>query len=269
MYKITKKQELTDNVILMDIQAPDVAKAAKAGQFILLRIDEQGERIPLTIADYDDKNVTIVFQIVGKTTTQLSNLDVNDSIKDFTGPLGEASEIENFGNVILVGGGLGIAPLFPIARSLHKAGNKVYFILGARNEKLLFWIEKFEQICEEVIIATDDGSKGLKGNVVNAMEKYFEDIKPDRVITIGPPIMMKFVSKFTEGKIKTIASINSIMIDGIGMCGGCRIKVDDKIKFACVDGPDFDAHKVDFEDFINRNRMWQQEEKHACRLTQK
>ena len=266
MYKIIKSEKLAENTFIMDIEAPDIAKAAKPGQFVMLRIDDYGERVPLTIADWDESNVTVVVQAVGKTTKQLVKLNIGDSIKDFVGPLGNPSEIENFGTVCLVAGGLGIAPIYPQARALKKAGNKVYCIIGGRTKEHIFWRERFEAICEKVFIATDDGSEGIKGNVVQALDKNYQEINPDRVIAVGPPIMMKFVSEYTKGKCKTIASINSIMIDGIGMCGGCRVNVGNEIKFACVDGPEFDSHKVDFDELMNRNKLWDKEEKHVCNL---
>ena len=268
MFWINLKQKLADNTFLMKIKSPEVAKRARAGQFIMLRIDEAGERIPLTIADWDENTITIVFLVVGKTTQQLSELKEGDSIIDFVGPLGTPSEIKKFGNVFLIAGGLGIAPIYAQAKELHRTGNKVTVILGTKNKSQLFWIDELKAVSEKIVIATDDGSAGLKGFVTEALKKELEKEKPDVVITIGPPIMMKNIVALTKD-IKTIASINTIMVDGIGMCGGCRVRVGDEIKFACVDGPEFDAHKVHWEEILNRNQRYVEQEKeahHKCNI---
>jgi len=270
MYEILKKEVLSETVKLMEIKAPLVAKAAKAGQFIILRIDEEGERIPLTIADYDGKKgtVTVIFMEVGKTTKQLGTMKVNDKILNFAGPLGMASEIEKYGTCVMIGGGVGIAPLYPIVKELKQAGNKVISILGARNEKLLMLEDEVEKYSDEFYICTDDGSKGTKGFVSNVLQDLIDKgEKIDIVWAIGPVIMMKVVADLTKKyDLKTLVSLNPIMVDGTGMCGGCRVTVDGKIKFACVHGPEFDGHKVDFDNLMLRNRRFIDEEKHACKI---
>ena len=273
MYKIMKKQVLSDNVKLMEINAPRVAKKAQAGQFIMLRIDEQGERIPLTIADYDRNKgtVTVIFMEVGKTTKQLGTLNKGDSLLNFAGPLGVPSEIENYGTVVCIGGGVGIAPLYPIIRALKEKGNYVISILGARNEKLLMLEDQINEFSDELHICTDDGSKGTKGFVSDVLQRLIDDTKKiDIVWAIGPVIMMKVVANLTKKyQLKTIVSLNPIMVDGTGMCGGCRVLIDNQIKFACVDGPEFDGHKVDFDNLMLRNRRFLEEEEHSCKLWEK
>lgn len=269
MYKILEKKILSDNVKQMVVKAPLVAKKAQAGQFIILRIDEQGERIPLTIADYDGKKgtVTIIFMEVGKTTKQLGTLNVGDKILNFVGPLGVPSEIEKYGTVVCIGGGVGIAPLYPVIRALKQAGNNVISILGARNEKLLMLEKEIEEYSDEFHICTDDGSKGTKGFVSNVLQNLIDDGKKiDVVWAIGPVIMMKVVADLTRKyDIKTIVSLNPIMVDGTGMCGGCRVSVGNETKFACVDGPEFDGHLVDFDNLMLRNRRFICEEDEACK----
>jgi ferredoxin/flavodoxin---NADP+ reductase len=271
MYKILEKQVLSDNVKLMKIKAPLVAKKAQPGQFIILRIDEEGERIPLTIADYDRKKetITIIFMEVGKTTKQLGMMNKGDSLLNFAGPLGIPSEIEKFGTVVCIGGGVGIAPLYPIIKALKQEGNKVISILGARNKSLLMLEKEITKTSDELHIATDDGSKGTKGFVTTVLQKLIDSgEKIDIVWAIGPVIMMNVVSDLTKKyDLKTIVSLNPIMVDGTGMCGGCRVTVGGKIKFACVDGPEFDGHQVDFENLMLRNRRFIDEEKHACKLS--
>jgi len=270
MYEILEKNKLSETVKLMKIRAPLVAKKAKAGQFIILRINENGERIPLTIADFDEKEgtVTIIFMEVGKTTRQLGELEVGESLLNFAGPLGVPSEIEKYGTVVCIGGGVGIAPLYPIVRDLKKKGNYVISILGARNESLLMLEKEVEEFSDEMHICTDDGSKGIKGFVSNVLQKLIDDgVKIDMVMAIGPVIMMKVVADVTRPyKIKTLVSLNPIMVDGTGMCGGCRVSVGDEIKFACVDGPEFDGHLVDFNNLMLRNRRFICEEEEACKL---
>lgn len=269
MYKILEKKILSDNVKQMVVKAPLVAKKAQAGQFIILRIDEQGERIPLTIADYDGKKgtVTIIFMEVGKTTKQLGTLNVGDKLLNFVGPLGVPSEIEKYGTVVCIGGGVGIAPLYPVIRALKQAGNNVISILGARNEKLLMLEKEIEEYSDEFHICTDDGSKGTKGFVSNVLQNLIDDGKKiDVVWAIGPVIMMKVVADLTRKyDIKTIVSLNPIMVDGTGMCGGCRVSVGNETKFACVDGPEFDGHLVDFDNLMLRNRRFICEEDEACK----
>ena len=254
----------------MEIKAPLVAKKAQAGQFIILRIDETGERIPLTIADYDRKKgtVTVIFMEIGKTTKQLGTMKVGDAILNFAGPLGVASEIENFGTVVCIGGGVCIAPLYPIIRALKQKGNYVISILGARNEKLLMLEKEIEEFSNEFHICTDDGSKGTKGFVSNILQNLIDEGKTINVVwAIGPVIMMKVVADLTKKyDLKTIVSLNPIMVDGTGMCGGCRVSVGGETKFACVDGPEFDGHKVDFKNLMLRNRRFIHEEEEACKL---
>jgi ferredoxin--NADP+ reductase len=267
MFKILKKEELSDLVILFEIEAQDIAKKAKAGNFFTLRIDEQGERIPLTIADFDrDRGtITTVFQKMGKTTHHLGTLNEGDSIMDVIGPLGMHSHIENFGKVICVGGGVGIAPTYPIARALREAGNTVISVIGARTKNLVFWEDKMRNVSDELIIVTDDGSLGRKAVVTVPLdERLTEDKDIELVYAIGPAIMMKFVCVTTQKhNVKTIVSLNSIMVDATGMCGACRVEVGGETKFACVDGPEFEGHKVDFDLLMSRQRMYINEEKIA------
>ena len=270
MYEIIEKKAMSETVKLMKIKAPLVAKKALAGQFIILRIDENGERIPLTIADYDRKKgtITVIFMEVGKTTKQLGTMKVGDEILNFAGPLGVASEIEKYGTCVMIGGGVGIAPLYPIVRELKKAGNYVISILGARNEKLLMLEKEIKESSDELHICTDDGSRGIKGFVSNVLQGLIDKGKKiDIVWAIGPVIMMKVVADVTKKyDIKTMVSLNPIMVDGTGMCGGCRVIVGGEIKFACVDGPEFDGHKVDFGNLMLRNRRFLKEEEHACKI---
>ena len=270
MYEILEKEVLSDTVKLMKIKAPLVAKKAKAGQFIILRIGEEGERIPLTIADYDRKKgtITVIFMEVGKTTKQLGTMKAGDKLLNFAGPLGVASEIEKYGTVVMIGGGVGIAPLYPIIRELKQAGNYVISILGARNKNLLMLEKEVEKYSDELHICTDDGSKGHKGFVSDVLQKLIYEGKDIKMVwAIGPVIMMKVVANLTKKyNLKTIVSLNPIMVDGTGMCGGCRVTVDGKIKFACVHGPEFDGHKVDFDNLVLRNRRFLKEEAHACKI---
>lgn len=267
MYKIVKKRVLNPTVVLMDIAAPAIAKKAEPGQFIILRVDEEGERIPLTIADFNRENgtVTIIFQIVGKTTQALSELEEGQFICDFVGPLGVASHVEGLKKVAVIGGGVGSAIAYPVAKKLHNLGAKVDVIVGFRNKDLLILEEEFKAASDRLFIMTDDGSYGEKGLVTVALEKLIkEGNEYDEVIAIGPLVMMKFVAQLTKQYgIKTVVSMNPIMIDGTGMCGGCRLTVGGKVKFACVDGPDFDGHEVDFDEAISRSSMYKDFEKHA------
>lgn len=278
MYKILKKEVLSDVTKLMEVQAPHVARKAKAGQFIIVRIDEYGERIPLTIADYDREagTITIIFQEVGKSTIQLGKMEPGEELSSFAGPLGHPTEIKNFGTVVCVGGGVGIAPIYPIARSLKKVGNKVISIIGARTKDLLFWVDKMGAVSDELIVCTDDGSRGRKVLVTEPLKEVLEsrDRKVAHVWAIGPAIMMKFVSLATKPYgVPTTVSLNTIMIDGTGMCGGCRVLLNDGAKFVCVDGPEFDAHKVDWESLLSRLQYYREEERlavenynHKCKL---
>jgi len=266
MFKILKKEELSDAVTLFEIEAKDIAKKAKAGNFFVLKIDEQGERIPLTIADFDRERgtITTIFQKMGKTTHQLGALSEGDALSDVIGPLGMHSHIEKFGKVVCVGGGVGIAPIYPIARALKEAGNTVISIIGARSKNLIFWEDKMREVSDELIIVTDDGSHGRKAVVTVPLDELLRDDDIQLVYAIGPAIMMKFVSKTTEKyQVKTIVSLNSIMVDATGMCGACRVEVGGETKFACVDGPEFEGHKVDFDLLMSRQRMYIDEEKLA------
>lgn len=253
----------------MRIKAPLVAQKALPGQFIILRIDEKGERIPLTIADSDPKEgtVTIIFLEVGKTTKQLGALKAGEFLENFAGPLGVPSEVKNYGTVVCVGGGVGIAPLYPIVRALKQAGNHVVSILGAKTKDLLLLEKEIQEFSDEFYIATDDGSKGQKGFVSDVLQQVIDTQKIDMVMAIGPIIMMKVVSNLTKKhNIKTLVSLNPIMVDGTGMCGGCRVSIDGKTKFACVDGPEFDGHKVDYDNLMLRNRRFIHAEEETCKL---
>ena len=276
MYPIVKKRDLNEGVTLMEIQAPLVARKALPGQFIIFRIDEEGERVPLTIAGYDREKgtVTIIFQKVGYTTEKLGTLNEGESLLDFVGPLGEPTHTEGISRAAVIGGGLGVAIAYPQAKALHDAGAQVDLIVGFRNEGLIILKDELTAACSELTVMTDDGSNGHKGFVTQALqEKLDEGRTYDTVIAIGPLPMMKAVCELTKPYgIRTIVSMNPIMIDGTGMCGGCRLTVGGETKFACVDGPDFDGHLVDFDEAIARSRMFRPEEakareKHACRLT--
>jgi ferredoxin/flavodoxin---NADP+ reductase len=267
MFTIVKKTELSDLVILFEIEAPQIAKKAKAGNFFVVKIHEQGERIPLTIADFDrdQGTITAVFQKMGKTTSHLGTLKEGDALTDVIGPLGMPSHIERVGKVVCVGGGVGIAPVFPIARALKEAGNTVISIIGARTKDLIFWEDKMRSVSDELIIVTDDGSHGRKAVVTVPLDELIREGKDiELVYAIGPAIMMKFVCATTEKHaVKTIVSLNSIMVDATGMCGACRVEVGGETKFACVDGPEFNGHKVDFNLLMARQRMYIDEEKIA------
>ena len=276
MYKIVKRQPLNEQVSLMVVHAPYVARRAQPGQFIILRVDDNGERIPLTIAGYDREkgDITIIYQKVGATTRLLDTLNEGDSLKDFVGPLGKASEFEGMHKVAVVGGGLGVAIAYPQAKALHDMGAEVDLIVGFRTEGLIILKDEFDKACTNLFVMTDDGSNGHKGFVTQALDEQLKaGVRYDAVIAIGPLMMMKAVSELTRPYgIKTIVSMNSIMIDGTGMCGGCRVTVGGQTKFACVDGPDFDGHLVDFDSALTRGRMFIEEEKaaadkHVCRLT--
>lgn len=275
MFKILSKEELSPNVFAMDIEAPRVAKKAQAGQFIVLRVDEKGERIPLTIANFnrDTGVVNIVFQVIGASTMALAALNAGDSLLDFVGPLGKPSKIKKFnGTVVVVGGGIGVAPTFPIARAMKEAGNKVIAIMGAKTKDILIMEAEMQAVTDEIMITTDDGSRGIKGFVTYAVEELYkrgENIA--QVTAIGPVIMMKSVADVTRKlSIPTVVSLNPIMVDGTGMCGGCRVTVGEETKFACVDGPEFDGHLVDFKGLMSRQRMYrdleQIEKDHVCNI---
>lgn len=275
MFKIVRKEVLNPNVTLMEIEAPFVAKKVKAGQFIILRIDEYGERLPLTVAGYDREKgtVTIIFQLVGMTTKALATLNEGDYLKDFVGPLGKPTDVEGKKRVAVVGGGVGCAIAYPVAKAMHEAGAVVDGIMGFRSKDIVILEKEFNEACDNFYMMTDDGSYGEKGFVTVKLQELLESgIQYDEVIAIGPVPMMKFVCKTTEPYgVKTIVSLNPIMIDGTGMCGGCRVTVGGQIKFACVDGPDFDGHEVDFDEAIQRNAAYKGFEadrvrEHKCRL---
>ena len=263
-YKILNKIELCPNQYEMQIEAPYVTRNAKAGQFIIFRVEDNGERVPITIADADREQgiLTVVFMAVGYTTKKLAMLEVGDEIVDVVGPLGKPTEIEKYGTVVCVAGGYGAAPCYLISKAFHDAGNKVHMITGARNKDLLFWQDKMKTACTELHVATDDGSLGHKGFVTEVLAEIIEQEKVDYVIAVGPMPMMRAVANLTKDKgIKTEASMNPIMIDGTGMCGACRVTVGGEVKFACIDGPDFDAHKIDFDEVINRTKIYKDEER--------
>ncbi len=275
MFRIVRKEVLNPTVKLFDVEAPYVARKAEPGQFIMLRINEEGERIPLTIADYDREagTVTIIFQEVGKTTRLLGTLKEGDYLLDFAGPLGTASHLEGVKKAAVIGGGLGTAIAYPQAKKLHSLGAEVDVITGFRNSSLILLEEELKKVSSRLFITTDDGSNGSKGFVTDVLKKLLDEgNKYDMVITIGPLIMMKMVCQLTKPYgIKTIVSMNPVMIDGTGMCGGCRVTVGGQTKFACVDGPDFDGHLVDFDEAIRRQAMYRShekraEEEHECRI---
>ena len=267
MYRIVKKRVLNPTVTLMEVEAPAVARKAEPGQFIILRVDQEGERIPLTIAAFDREKgtVTIIFQIVGGTTEKLNHKEEGDFLQDFVGPLGRATETEGLKRVAVVGGGVGTAIAYPVAKKLHDVGCHVDLIVGFRNKDLVILEEEFKAASTQLIIGTDDGSYGKKALVTDLLKEQIEaGAKYDRVIAIGPVIMMKFVCQLTkEYDIPTVVSMNPIMIDGTGMCGGCRLSVGGETRFACVDGPEFDGHKVDFDEAMARGAMYKDFERHA------
>lgn len=271
MYKILEKRTLNNAVEEMVVHAPFVARKCEPGQFIILRVDEDGERIPLTIAEYDreKETVSIIYQVVGYTTTKLSEKNVGDTIADFVGPLGQPTHLEKKKRVLGIGGGVGAAPLYPQVKKLKEMGTEIDIILGARNEELIILEDKFSGFADNVYITTDDGSKGMKGVVTDMLKKLVneEGRVYDEVIAIGPLIMMKFTVLTTkELRIPTMVSLNPIMIDGTGMCGGCRVTVAGETKFACVDGPDFNGFDVDFDELMRRQTMYKEEEDHICKI---
>jgi len=274
MNKIISAQFIAPEVKKFIIKAPEIAKKRKAGQFVILRVNEKGERIPLTIADSDVENgtITIIAQGVGKTTKELNRLESGDYIFDLVGPLGKPSHIENFGVAVSIGGGVGTAIAYPIAKALKEAGNYVISIIGGRSKDYVILESEMKMICDEVYPTTDDGTYGYKGFVTDKLKGLLSTKKIDFVLAIGPILMMKAVADATRPYgIKTVVSLNPIMIDGTGMCGGCRATVNNKTVFVCVDGPEFDAHKVDFEVLLNRNKFYREQEKislemHKCQL---
>ncbi len=274
-YKLLAKKELCKGQFEYTIDAPFVTRNAKAGQFVILRVEENGERFPLTIADVDKEKgeLTIVFMAVGYSTEKLAQIEVGEEILDVTGPLGVPTHVEKYGTVVCIAGGYGAAPCYLIAKAFKDAGNKVYMISGARTKDLIFWQDKMKNASTELFITTDDGSLGIKGFGTQVLKDLMEKEKIDYVIAVGPMPMMKAVADLTRGTgIKTEASMNPIMVDGTGMCGACRLTVGGKVKFACVDGPDFDAHEIDFDEVINRTKIYKPEERRRhenCNLLKK
>ena len=267
MFRIISRDTLATKIHLFKIEAPAVARKAQPGQFVVVRVDERGERIPLTIADWNEKegSVSMVFMEVGATTFRLAQLKAEESVADFVGPLGVPSDIEKFGTVVCVAGGVGVAVITPIAKALKDKGNNIISILGARSKDLLFWEDKLRNASHQLIVTTDDGTYGRKGVVTEPLKELLESgEKVDRVIAIGPTVMMKFCAKTTQPfGVKTIVSLNPIMVDGTGMCGCCRVSVGGATRFACVDGPDFDGHQVDWDLLLARQRIYLDEEKRS------
>jgi len=274
MFKIVRRESMADDtVILNEVEAPKIAARAKPGQFVILKANETGERIPLTISDLDAERgtITVIYMVVGKSTALFKTLAEGDGYQDVIGPLGKPTEIEKLGRVVCVGGGTGVAVLFPITRAFKEAGNEVISIIGARNKDLLILEEKMAAVSDALHVCTDDGSYGHKGFVTEVLKEVLDNNHVDLVVAIGPVPMMKFVSKLTyDYNVKTMVSLNPIMIDGTGMCGGCRVSVGDETKFACVDGPEFDGHKVDYDNLMQRLRAYEEDEKRAydeyCKL---
>ena len=255
MFEIVEKRHYSANVVEMKVKAPQIAKSRRPGHFVIVRIGENGERIPLTIADADiDKGtIMLVIQAVGDTTKRICSMEVGDCFTDVVGPLGQATDIRNYGTVVCCGGGVGVAPLLPIIKAMKAAGNRVISVLAARNKDLIILKDQVAEHSDEVIIMTDDGSEGTKGLVTDGVETVLKREKVDQVVTIGPAVMMKFVSQLTKRyEVPTICSLNTIMVDGTGMCGACRVTVNGRMRFVCIDGPEFDAHGVDFDEMLMR-----------------
>ena len=272
MYQILAREDLSKDIHLFRVKAPEVARKARPGQFVIVRGSEEGERIPLTIADWDTEegSVTIVFMEVGTTSRKLACLKAGDHLMNFVGPLGQPTEIEKFGTVVCVAGGFAIATIVPIARAMKEAGNKVISIMGFRTKDLVFWEDRLGSVSDELIVTTDDGSYQRKGMVTEPLKELLQDGGVNRVIAIGPTIMMKFCSLTSKPfGIKTIVSLNPIMVDGTGMCGCCRVLVNNETRFACVDGPDFNGHEVDWDLLMNRQRTYLKEEKESLECWKK
>ena len=268
MFEIIKKEKLSEKINLYEVKAPRVARKCRPGQFVIVRIVEDCERIPLTIADFNRKaeTITLVVQEVGFSTERMGKLKIGDTILDLAGPLGQPSHITQAKTVLMVAGGLGIAPIFPIARAFKEAGNKVISIIGSKSKDLLFWQEKMQNISDELLIATDDGTLGHKGFVTELVKEVLNKEKIDLVLAIGPGVMMYAVVKIVPEDIQMVVSLNTLMVDGTGMCGGCRVTVGGETKFTCVDGPEFDGHKIDFAEFLNRHNIYKKEEEHICQI---
>lgn len=259
MNKIIAKENFSEKVVRLEVEAPLIAKSRKAGHFVIVRVGKKGERVPYTIAAADPQKgtITLVIQRVGKSSEKVCSLEVGDYITDLVGPLGKATNIENFGTVVCAGGGVGVAPMLPIIEAMKKAGNRVISVLAARTKELVILEEQVAQYSDEVIVMTDDGSYGEKGLITQGVEKVIQREKVDLCVTIGPAIMMKFVAQLTKKyEVPTLASLNTIMVDGTGMCGACRVTVGGKTKFVCIDGPEFDAHQVDFDEMLMRLKAY-------------
>ena len=268
MNRVLRRVELADRIVQLDVEAPRIAKRRRPGQFVIVRVVEGGERIPLTIADADPEegSVTLVVQVVGKTTTLLSHLAPGDSILDLAGPLGRPTHIERYGMVAVVAGGIGVAPLYPIAQALAEVGNGLVGVLGARTRALVVWEDRLASVCDELVVTTDDGTYGRAGRVTDALAEIASRRRLDLVVAIGPPVMMKAVSELTMPmQIPTVVSLNPIMVDGTGMCGGCRVLVGGQNRFVCVEGPEFDGHQVDFDNLIARLNAYKEYEQESLR----
>jgi ferredoxin--NADP+ reductase len=268
VFNILSNERIAPGIFKMELASPLVARNTNAGQFVIIRIDEQGERIPLTIADHDDKNITIIYQVAGVTTHRLTEKKAGDSLLDIVGPLGHKTESKKVGTVCCIGGGVGIAELYPVAKAYRYAGNKVIVIIGAREKELVIFKNELGKVSDEIFITTDDGSEGDKGFVSNRLKRLIDSGKRiDLVYAVGPSIMMKVVADLTRyHNIKTIVSLNSVLVDGTGMCGSCRVEIGGETRFVCVDGPEFDAHKVNFEELQTRQLLFKEQEKHACKI---
>jgi len=268
MFKIISNEKLAPQIFKMEMESPLVARKAAAGQFVMIRIDEEGERIPLTIAGIDGKNITIVYQVAGVTTYRLTQKKKGDFLLDVVGPLGHKTDTQGIGTVCCIGGGVGIAELYHVVKAYKASGNKVIVIIGARSKELVIFKDELSKVCDEMLITTDDGSLGEKGFVSGVLKRLADSGKKiDLVYTVGPAIMMKVVADLTKSYgIKTLASLNSVLVDGTGMCGSCRVDLGGETKFACVDGPEFDAHKVNFEELMTRQLLFKEQEKHACKI---
>ena len=268
MFKIISNKKIAPRIFQMELEVPLVAKKANAGQFVMIRIDERGERIPLTIADHGAENIVIVYQAVGATTYRLAEKKSGEFLQDVVGPLGHATEARKTGSVCCIGGGVGIAELYPVAKAYKAKGNKVKVIIGARTKELVIFKDELSKVCDEMYVTTDDGSLGEKGFVSGALKRLIDSGKKiGLVYAVGPAIMMKVVADLTRSYgVKTLVSLNSVLVDGTGMCGSCRVKIGDETKFACVDGPEFDAHKVNFEELMTRQQLFKEQEKHACKI---
>ena len=272
MFKILSNHIIAPEIRKIEIYAPEIAKRAKAGQFVVIRVDERGERIPLTLVDWNPNkgSITLVFQEVGVTTKKLGRVKKGEYILDVIGPLGNPTEVKNYGTIVGVGGGVGNACLLPVMREFKRAGNYTVSMIGARTSELLILEDELSEVSDELYIATDDGSRGYKGFVTDLLKRFLERRRPDLVYAVGPTIMMKVVSSITKPYgVKTIVSLNPIMVDGTGMCGACRVIVGGKLRFACIDGPEFDGHQVNFDALMNRLRMYKEEEELALSLLEK